>query len=218
MTRALFLAICVPMVITNMLFLALLMTIESPPTRNHLLELYTSEGCSSCPPADRWLSELAVEGVIPLALHVDYWDSIGWPDPFAKAIFGERQRQHSHDVYTPETLLDGEEFRDRAHLKDHVKREPATVKITLSIDGNRAHAVVDKKVKIVLAAFENNLIVDVPRGENAGRKLRHDYVARAWAEGSGEVDLTIPKNAHGIVAFAESDGKILQAVSSMLRQ
>lgn len=201
-----------------MLLLALMMTLESPPTRNHLLELYTSEGCSSCPPADRWLSELKIEGVIPLALHVDYWDSIGWPDPFAKPIFGERQRQHSRDVYTPETLLDGEELRDRGNLKNHLRPEPATVKIKVSIDGNRAHATVDKRVKIVLAAFENNLIVEVPRGENAGKKLRHDYVARAWAEGNGAVDLTIPEGAHGIVAFAESEGKILQVVSSMLHK
>jgi hypothetical protein len=201
-----------------MLFLALLMTIESPPTRNHLLELYTSEGCSSCPPADRWLSQLEVPGLIPLALHVDYWDSIGWPDPFAKRIFSERQEQHSRQVYTPETLLDGEEFRDRANLKDWVKREPAAVKIKVTVEGNRAHASVDKKVKIVLVAFENDLVVDVPRGENAGKKLRHDFVARAWAEGVSAVDLAIPSGAHGIVAFAESQGKILQAVSAKLRE
>jgi hypothetical protein len=201
-----------------MMFLALLMTIESPPTRNHLLELYTSEGCSSCPPADRWLSQLEVPGVIPLALHVDYWDSIGWPDPFAKRIFSERQQQHSREVYTPETLLDGEEFRDRANLKNYLKPETASVKIKVTVEGDHAHAVVDKKVKLILVAFENGLVVDVPRGENAGKKLRHDFVARAWAEGTGEVELAIPRPAHGVIAFAESKGKILQAVSVKLRE
>ncbi len=204
-----------------MLLLTLLMTVESPPTQNVLLELYTSEGCSSCPPADRWLHDVDLPGVIPLALHVDYWDSLGWPDPFAQAIFTRRQREHSRDVYTPETLLNGEEFRDRASLKEKVariRREPARVKIKVTVEGNRAHAVVDQKVKLVLAAFENDLSVDVPRGENAGKRLRHDRVVRAWAEGVAAVDLVVPERAHGVVAFAESEGKILQAVSFMLRE
>ena len=85
-----------------------------------LVELYTSEGCSSCPPADRWLSALAERGfapdrVVPLALHVDYWDYIGWKDPFAKALFSARQRElaaiaRSRVVYTPQVVLAGKDY------------------------------------------------------------------------------------------------------------
>ncbi|MGH8673906.1 MAG: DUF1223 domain-containing protein, partial [Burkholderiales bacterium] len=86
-----------------------------------LVELYTSEGCDSCPPADRWLSSLGARGhtpdrVVPLALHVDYWDYIGWKDRFAKALFSARQRNlaqlmRAKVVYTPQVLLQGEDFR-----------------------------------------------------------------------------------------------------------
>ena len=85
-----------------------------------LVELYTSEGCSSCPPADRWLSGLAARGfaaerVVPIALHVDYWDYIGWKDPYAKREFSQRQRkltqlQRNALVYTPQVLLQGRDF------------------------------------------------------------------------------------------------------------
>jgi len=87
-----------------------------------LLELYTSEGCSSCPPADKWMSSIAGSGftadkVVPLAFHVDYWDYIGWKDRFGKAEYSNRQRQAAkHDfaafVYTPQVMLNGTDFRD----------------------------------------------------------------------------------------------------------
>ena len=82
-----------------------------------VVELYTSEGCSSCPPADRWLSTLkAGPEVIPLAFHVDYWDQLGWPDRLAQPAFSARQRdwqavQHTRFVYTPQTILNGEDWR-----------------------------------------------------------------------------------------------------------
>lgn len=91
----------------------------SGATRNRLLELYTSEGCSSCPPADRWLSQLPRDsrdsGVVPLAFHVDYWDRLGWKDRFAQAAFSQRQRDRNRGpgwVYTPQLMLDGEDFRN----------------------------------------------------------------------------------------------------------
>ena len=85
-----------------------------------LVELYTSQGCSSCPPADRWLSTLggrfAAERVVPLSLHVDYWDYLGWKDPYAKRRFSERQRklsvlQRMALVYTPQVVVQGRDFR-----------------------------------------------------------------------------------------------------------
>jgi hypothetical protein len=96
-------------------------SVTSTDKRVSLLELYTSEGCSSCPPADSWLSELETAGyrrdhVVPLALHVDYWDYIGWKDRFARAEFTARQRQAASKeslgfVYTPQVMLNGRDFR-----------------------------------------------------------------------------------------------------------
>src|SRR5204863_7704463 len=112
-----------------------------------LVELYTSEGCNSCPPADRWLSSLGAryraEVVVPLALHVDYWDYIGWKDPYAKREFSQRQRrlsqlQRASFVYTPQVLVHGTDFRecsgaafDRAVARLHAK--PAGARLELEI-------------------------------------------------------------------------------------
>ena len=92
---------------------------ESGPSTAALVELYTSEGCSSCPPAERWLGGLPAlprHRVVPLALHVDYWDYIGWKDPYAKREFSLRQRKLSQLqrmalVYTPQVMLQGRDFR-----------------------------------------------------------------------------------------------------------
>lgn len=172
-----------------------------------LVELYTSEGCSSCPPADRWLSSLATRGYTPervvgLALHVDYWDYIGWKDPYAKREFSVRQRkltqlQRSALVYTPQVLLQGRDFRgwgssafDEAVAR--INAQPAKASIALEI-----HAVSSARIDVAasaelletgerqdtalyLAAYENKLATDVTAGENRGRRLLHDYVVLEW--------------------------------------
>jgi hypothetical protein len=90
---------------------------SSPTHTVALVELYTSEGCNSCPPADRWLSSLLSRHgstrVVPLSLHVDYWDYIGWSDPFAQAQFSERQRRLAGGatIYTPEVFVSARELR-----------------------------------------------------------------------------------------------------------
>src|SRR5471032_2832661 len=93
-------------------------TAKSPEKTIALVELYTSEGCDSCPPADRWLSSLGPRGfapdkVVPIALHVDYWDYIGWKDPYARQLHSARQRRMAQlaraaMVYTPQVLLQGQ--------------------------------------------------------------------------------------------------------------
>src|SRR5262245_36872571 len=95
---------------------------KSPAHTTALVELYTSEGCDSCPPADRWLSSLGGKGytadrVVPIALHVDYWDYIGWKDPYARAAHSARQRKmaslaRAAAIYTPQVLVQGKDFRD----------------------------------------------------------------------------------------------------------
>jgi hypothetical protein len=172
-----------------------------------LVELYTSEGCSSCPPADRWLSSLAARGyaperVVPLALHVDYWDYIGWKDPYAKREFSQRQRKLTQRqrlalVYTPQVLLQGRDFRrwgsaafDEAVAK--INAQPARARIALRIrsampdrleveaSAELLDAAQARDAALYLAAYENRLESRVTAGENRGRVLEHDYVVLEW--------------------------------------
>ncbi len=179
---------------------------SSPPHTVALVELYTSEGCSSCPPADRWLSGLkraAQNGwVVPLAFHVDDWDYIGWKDRFAKAEFSRRQRdavarQGSRTVYTPQVMIDGRDERgwasglrfDRARA-DSPGPAAARVAIERSAGGDGAWRVrvsgsiddpsVARGAYVHIALFENGLESVVQAGENRGAKLDHDFVVRAW--------------------------------------
>lgn len=175
---------------------------SSGSERVALLELYTSEGCSSCPPAERWLSRLdsprsGAERVVPLALHVDYWDSIGWKDRYAQSKFSARQRDmarlgRSNAVYTPQVLLNGRDFRPWAgdsfsRAVDEINGLPAHATIALSLlpgdsDGIKLAASVRGNSGGVLyvAIYQNDLYSEVSAGENRGRRLHHDYVVREW--------------------------------------
>ncbi len=179
----------------------------SAPHTTALVELYTSEGCDSCPAADRWLSSLSAHGfkpdrVVPLALHVDYWDYIGWKDPFAKGEFAVRQHKLAKMrrpaiVYTPQVLLQGQDFRrwGSSAFPEAVARinaKPARARITLSIDAVAPGAIQArlgaqlsdpadlKNAAVYLAAYENKLASDVRAGENHGKRLEHDFVVREW--------------------------------------
>ncbi|HUQ25458.1 MAG TPA: DUF1223 domain-containing protein [Burkholderiales bacterium] len=172
-----------------------------------LVELYTSEGCNSCPPADRWLSGLAGRGygperVVPLALHVDYWDYIGWKDPYAKREFSQRQRKLSQLqrmalVYTPQVVLQGRDFpRWGSQAFDAtvatINARPPKASITLEILGRttaaleaQAHAALADsalmgQAALYLAVYENRLSSRVTAGENSGRMLTHDHVVLEW--------------------------------------
>src|SRR2546423_563124 len=120
---------------------------ESKPTRTHLIELFTSEGCSSCPSAEAWLSNLKNEprlwqDFVPIAFHVDYWDHLGWRDPFASKAWTERQADYSvrwkgDSVYTPAFVLDGKEWH-YGKLPDASAETPGILKI--AVDGERVTA------------------------------------------------------------------------------
>jgi hypothetical protein len=183
-------------------------TATSPTHRVALVELFTSEGCSSCPPADAWLRRLPVEGfgpdrVVPLALHVDYWDYIGWKDRFASARYTERQRAYSAIgnsafVYTPQVVFDGRDFRSwgSAGAFEQAVRaanaKPPRATITVSMDESKAGvaplrvgAELSKDVdpagaSLYVAAYENGQTSQVKAGENRGATLEHDYVVRQW--------------------------------------
>ena len=155
--------------------------LESPGPRVSLLELYTSEGCSSCPPADRWIAKLRDDPrlwreVVPVAFHVDYWDYIGWRDRFASPVYGNRQREyargrHVSTVYTPGFVLAGKEWRSwfrRPDLK--VSNGVEIGKLTLSVDGQQA------KIAFTPSVSES----EVRSGENGGRTLEHDFVVLGY--------------------------------------
>jgi len=180
---------------------------ESGPRTTALVELYTSEGCDSCPPADRWLSGLASRGftpdrVVPIALHVDYWDYIGWKDPYARAAFSARQRKlaqvlRGKVVYTPQVLVQGEDYRrwytpafEETIAK--INARPARAKIQLRLDpGSASGLAVEVRAEVLepgqradaalyLASYENKLVSSVTAGENRGKTLPHDYVVFEW--------------------------------------
>jgi hypothetical protein len=177
---------------------------QSPPHAVALLELYTSEGCNSCPPADRWLSRIAADGpgadsVVPLALHVDYWDRLGWKDRFASARFSERQyalarQAGSRAVYTPGLFLNFQEFRGWGSSRFNdalraVNAKPARAEIRLELETPSAAQLAIKadfrlktsgQAQAFVALYENRLSTNVNAGENRGVTLRHDYVVREW--------------------------------------
>lgn len=166
-----------------------------------LLELYTSEGCSSCPPADEWFSHIKADSqkVTPLAFHVDYWDYIGWKDRFAKAQYSERQRKTAafngaSFVYTPQFSLNGRDFRGRgdARLNQEIMQTAQAARANLDLRASlqaNGETLVQASVQVVntadipyaeifIATYENQLVSQVNAGENSGRELRHDYVVR----------------------------------------
>jgi hypothetical protein len=168
-------------------------TFQSGPQRVSLLEVFTSEGCSSCPPAESWLSELKNQDrlwkeIVPVAFHVDYWDGLGWKDRFAKEEYTSRQRAYSaawgtSSVYTPGFVFDGAEWqgwfngsplpgpsdRPAGRLEVTIKNQTATITFSGKSGGQELEA------HLVPMAMDVNS--DVRAGENRGRKLIHSFVA-----------------------------------------
>ena len=179
----------------------------APPGRPVLVELFTSQGCSSCPPADRMLAEIAAQplgerAVIPLAFHVDYWNYIGWTDPFSSADWSARQRRYgaafdNGRIYTPELVVAGAADcvgTDGSRLRKQVaaaaaEPERATVELQpaprgaggswpVTVKAQRRAEPGAPAAEVLLAVYENGLETPVSRGENASRKLRNDRVVR----------------------------------------
>ena len=182
---------------------------KSGPQTTPLVELYTSEGCSSCPPADKWLSStFAKDGAagvgIALAFHVDYWDRLGWKDRFATPSYTERQYEgmranRARFVYTPQVLVQGRDFpqwqeRRSAAALAAFGTKPARAEITLEALPERGSIAVkaaarvpslaDRKGAVLYVALaDDGLASDVKAGENAGVRLVHDHVVRLFRAG-----------------------------------
>jgi len=174
-----------------------------------LIELFTSEGCSSCPPADELLAALVAEQpvpkveIIPLAFHVDYWNELGWPDRFSSAEYTRRQSTYAERMrldgpYTPQLVVDGAKQtigHDRNAALQLIRESAAAPKIgvTLDVAADRADARrasvqitvappdgAGEKCDVLLAVTEDGLATDVKRGENAKRRLTHVAVVRSF--------------------------------------
>lgn len=163
-----------------------------------VVELYTSQGCSSCPPADEFMGELAqAEHVIALSLHVDYWDYIGWEDSFASPAYTERQKAYaraagSRMIYTPQMVVDGVESVE-GNEPDAVVRligrhlsAPRPVMLSVTRDGDRvviraeADPPLTKGVTVQLVRYTPVETVEITRGENAGRVMSYHNVVTLW--------------------------------------
>jgi hypothetical protein len=204
----------------------------TPPA---VVELYTSEGCSSCPPADKWLSALkGRDDVLALAFHVNYWDKLGWPDRFANSATTERQHllqraSGAPYVYTPQVVMNGQDLRGWSGAA--VKPLPASpVTVALAREGNTVRATVGAAASQRLggywAVLEDGHQSRVKSGENAGETLAHDHVVTlyqalpAWSAASDAQSFTLNLPAATSksrrVAFVVTDPsgtKPLQAVT-----
>jgi hypothetical protein len=210
------------------------LTWSSGAQRVLLIELFTSEGCSSCPPAERWMNSLRERsqlwsGFIPLVWHVDYWDGLGWRDPFAAPHHAERQRAYVRSgllsqVYTPGVLRGGREWR----------RWPGRIDEAQPVDVGTLDLLIDSRATVTftparpgrfvahVARLGFGLVSSVAAGENAGRELRHEFVVLAShsaamqpaGEGEWSVTLDLPDRDPGStagawVAWVEEEGSPL---------
>ncbi|EAR10583.1 DUF1223 domain-containing protein [Reinekea blandensis] len=181
---------------------------ESSVEKTQVIELYTSEGCSSCPPADRWLSgyrdhpEL-FRGILPLAFHVDYWNWLGWQDPFSHTRYTGRQQAYAEtkrlsQVYTPGILINSREWRawfsgQREWPRD--TESPGKLSVELSTDGQiRATFPTEMTMNFHVAVLGMGLSNRIGNGENRGKTLTHDFVVLHWQQAVGEPpwELTMP--------------------------
>ena len=204
------------------------LNIASGKQKVALLELYTSEGCSSCPPAESWIanlkhSERLWDEVVPVAFHVAYWDYLGWKDPFAEEQFSQRQRALAREagsrVYTPGFFLDGQEWRgffQRSLLPGPKSLSPGILSVQVSsrdqlqasFDGHKLNA---PTLNIAILGFGKTS--QVRAGENRGRKLHHDFVvldflrlpaqqtAKTWMADLSGLDLGTEKGTRAIAAW-----------------
>lgn len=216
-------------------------TETSGPRRPILLELFTSEGCSSCPPADRLLETFdrtqPVSGadLIVLSEHVDYWNRLGWTDPYSSPLFTERQQEyvrhlHLDGAYTPQLVIDGQaDFigSDESAIRAGILRAETRPKTAISVRAQRAGPEVlislevggrMRPADLYLALANDPAQSQVTRGENSGRTLRHVAVVKSLvrvgtvpAHGAFTKELTLPlknENSHPwrVVAFLQDSG------------
>ena len=206
-----------------------------------VVELYTSQGCSSCPPADAYLSELAAEpGVIALALHVDYWDYIGWTDKFGNPKYTARQKAYakaggSNTIYTPQMIVGGVERIEGSNpekvegaIRRHQSSDSA-VSLQLTRKGGQlnisatASPPLTEPLHVQLVRYHPKATVKIEHGENAGKVMEYTNIVTSWTrvgEWSGAADLQIAAPVDGddpVVVILQADGPGLIYAASVLK-
>ena len=206
-----------------------------------LIELFTSEGCSSCPPADRWLSgqraRIERGDFSAIAWHVDYWDQLGWADPFSIAAAAPRQgwlaNKAGAQVYTPGVFLDGREWRrwSSGTLPENMKHAIPTLALNVERRDGKLHAraevsALSEKSTLLLVTQLLGRDSQVTRGENSGSLLRHDFsaaevqqteLAANNATQTTTADMALPKGSSAITAFIQNaQGAVLQSTQIFL--
>lgn len=181
----------------------------SAQTNPVVVELYTSQGCSSCPPADKLMHDLAArDDVIALALHVDYWDYIGWKDEYANPAYTRRQQKYAHVagrnmVYTPQMIIAGQDdvvgarSMELADLIAKHSQQPATTRVQATRQGNVLTVTAETDGPLAAASnihlvrYDPERVAKITRGENAGRTLTYNNVVADW-QVVGQWDGTAP--------------------------
>lgn len=203
-----------------------------------VVELYTSQGCSSCPPADEIMAQLAKDPrVIALALHVDYWDYLGWKDKFADPKFTARQKAYAKAirdrmVYTPQMIVQGQDRvvgsradEVEAAIRQHLGRVSAVRMVAERGEGGRltiraeADPPPGKTLRVQLVRFRPAQEVAIKRGENSGRKVTYHNIVTSWqvlGDWTGEAPLLMEAEAGGnepavVIIQSEGPGEILAA-------
>jgi len=243
----------------NLLFLALLLPFgvlaerfESGDFQVNLVELYTSEGCSSCPPAEAWLSRIYRQGfknqyVVPLAMHVTYWDYLGWKDKFSSKAYDQRQRrmvtqEGGRTVYTPQFFLNGKTVRNVSSMKskvDEVSARAAAVRIKSKIEKFEQDIIVDVSLvrlqknvddilRVVVIPYENDIKSSIDAGENQGVNTVHQYVAKEMQSALMSLKSSKKRQFYfkkaslkkwsGIVVFVEQNDKVIQVLNAPLKK
>lgn len=194
-----------------------------------VVELYTSQGCSSCPPADALLGQLADDpDVIALALHVDYWDYIGWKDEFGKAAHSDRQRKYAaaaqaRTIYTPQMVIEGKDHligtkaMQLAKLIQRHKAQPDPVTLSVARTGANVQisaasvAAPPGDMIVQVVHYLSHAKVDIRRGENAGHQLDYHNIVQSWdvvANWDGQAPLTMdaPTGGGPVAVIIQLDG------------
>lgn len=202
-----------------------------------VVELYTAQGCSSCPPADELLARMASDPeILALSLHVDYWDYLGWIDQFADPSFTQRQKAYARAagdrmIYTPQAVINGQHREvgsDAAALMAtvmHEMQEPAQVSMQVTRDGAQAQVAatalqpISGPVEVLLIRYLPEMNVEIGHGENAGLKMKYVNIVTSWTvvggwDGTAPLQMTIPltgSDQAAVLLQAAGMGAILSA-------
>lgn len=207
-----------------------------------VVELFTSQGCSSCPPADRYIGTLAKSGqlagrtVVPLSFHVDYWNDLGWKDPYSQAAWTERQRQYADAlgddrIYTPEIVVGGAAGMVGSQTQKvaaAIEAAPRPALLAATATWGKDHlevtATAPADAEVLIAVWEDAKTIAIPRGENAGTKLtnhrivrRLERVAAAGKRGTSRIAIDPSWKASGAVVFAQRPDKRIVATALLPR-